>query len=90
MVVYLICLYIFSIFLQVISPKHSIAAVIEGNIINVIYVGELDIHTVLKHRCAICNVWSSPLLIALYLDLAAKTLDAPGLVKSSLGSLHLA
>ena len=77
-------------FLQVICPKHSIAAVIEGNIINVIYVGELDIHTVLKHRCAIYSVWSSPLLIGLYLALTAKTWDTPGLVKSSLGSLHLA
>ena len=61
--------------LIVISAKHSIIATIEGNAINVIYKGELEIHTELTHRCATCSAWPCPLPILMYLALAAKTLD---------------
>ena len=32
--------------------KHSISATIEGNVTDIIYVGELEIHTVLTYHCA--------------------------------------
>ena len=53
-------LYISSIFANVeeclimIRPKHSISTAIEDNII---YVGELEIHTVLTYHCATYSVW---------------------------------
>ena len=35
-----------------ISPKHSISATTEGNVIDIIYVGELEIHTVSTYHYA--------------------------------------
>ena len=52
-------------YLIVISPMRSISATIEGNVVDVIYAGELEIHPVLTHHCATYSVWPSPLLIAL-------------------------
>ena len=57
------------------SPEHSIIAAIEGNVIDVIYVGEREIHIVLTYHCAAYILWPGPLLIVLYLALSAKTLD---------------
>ena len=62
-----------------VGPKHSISAIIEGNIIDIIYVGELEIHTVLSYHCAIYSVWPNLLLIVLFLALNAKSLDTPDL-----------
>ena len=59
------------------SPKHNISATIEGNAVDIIYVGELEIHTVLTYHCANYSVWPGSLLIVLYLALTAKTLDTP-------------
>jgi len=57
-----------------ISPKHGITSTIEGNAIDIIYVGELEIHKALKYHYANYRVWPGPLLIVLYLALTAKTL----------------
>ena len=62
----------------VINLKHSIIFTIEGNVFDIIYVGELEVHTVLMCHCATYSLWPAPLYIALYLALAAKTLDIPG------------
>ena len=51
--------------LIMISQMHSISATIEGNVIDVIYVGELEIYTILMYHCASYIVWLSPLLIAM-------------------------
>ena len=56
-----------------ISPNHSISTPNEDNVIDIIYVGELEIHTVLTYHCAT----SGPLPIALYLALTAKNLGTP-------------
>ena len=45
-------LQILKICLVMISPKHSISATIEGNVIDSRYVGELEIHVVLPYHCA--------------------------------------
>ena len=34
-------------FLVIFSSKHSISAAIEGNVIDITYLGELEVHTVL-------------------------------------------
>ena len=62
-----------------INAMRSIIATIEGNVFDIIYVGELEIHTVLMCHCAAYSLWPAPLYIALYLALAAKALDIPGL-----------
>ena len=49
---------------------------IEGNVTDTVYIGELEIHTLLTDHCATYNVWPGP-LIAQYLALTAKSLDAP-------------
>ena len=59
---------------MIIAPKHSITAAIEGNVIDIIYAGELEIHIVLTYHCATYSMWLGPLVIFLYLDLTAKTL----------------
>ena len=61
------------------SPKRSITATIEGNVIDVIYVDELEIHAVLSYHCASYCVWPGPLLIVLYMTRTAKILDTPEL-----------
>ena len=65
--------------LIIINLKHSISATIDINVIDTIYVGELEIHRVLTYHCATYSVWPSPLLIVLYLVLTAKTLDTSDL-----------
>ena len=76
--VYHICLYVLSIFGNIeeisdmISPQHSITATIEGKVIDVTYVGELEIHAVLTYHCATYSVLPGP---PLYLALTAKTLN---------------
>ena len=60
-----------------IRPKHSITATIENNVIDFIYVGELEMHTVVTYQCATYSVWPGPLLIVLYLALTAKTYETP-------------
>ena len=62
-----------------ISPKHSIIATTEGNVIDIIHVGELEIHTALAYHWAFYSVWPGLLLIGLYLALIAKSLNIPGL-----------
>ena len=52
--------------LIVISTKHSITATFEGNG-QILYVGELEIHTVLTYHCATYNMLPGPLLIVPYL-----------------------
>ena len=59
-------------FLTMISPKHSIAATIEDNVIDIIYVGELEIHTLVTHHCVTYSVWPGPLLIVLHFALNAQ------------------
>ena len=39
-------------YLIMINPKYSITPTIERNVIDIIYVGELGIHTVLTYHCA--------------------------------------
>ena len=39
--------------LATISQKDSITATIEGKFLDIIYVGELEIHTVLTRHCAL-------------------------------------
>ena len=79
--VYHICLYVLSIFGNIeeisdmICPQHSITATIEGKVIDIKYVGELEIHAVLTYHCATYSVLPGPSLIALYLALTAKTLN---------------
>ena len=62
-----------------ISQKLSITFTIDGNVIVIIYIGEIEIHTVLMYHCASYSVRPCPLLIVLYLALAAKILDTPDL-----------
>ena len=62
-----------------ISQKHSITAAIGGNVIDIIYVGELEIHTTLTYHYVTYSVWPCPLLIVLYLAFTAKTLHIPDL-----------
>ena len=61
--------------LIMISPKHIINATITANVVDIIYVGELEIHTALTYHCATYSVWPGPLLIVLYLALTAKPLE---------------
>ena len=42
-----------------------ISATIEGDVVDIIYAEELEIHTALTYHCATYNVWPGPLLIAL-------------------------
>ena len=58
-----------------ISVKQSITATIEGNGTDIIYVGKLEIHTVLTYHGTTKTVWSGPLLIVLHLALTGNTLD---------------
>ena len=58
-----------------INAIHSITATIEG----IIYVGELETHTVLMFHGVTDSVWPGSLFIVLYVALTAKTLDTPGL-----------
>ena len=75
--------------LIMISPGQSITATIEGNVIDTIYVGELEIRTVLTYHCATYSVWLGQLLIVLYLTLTAKTLENAALGNATWGlSLH--
>ena len=59
------------------SPEHSINATIEANVIDPIYVDELEIYTVLTYHCATYSLWPGPLLIVLYLALNAKGVSTP-------------
>ena len=61
------------------NSKHSISATIGGNVIDIIYIGKLEIHTVLSYHLATYSVWPGPLFIVLHLALTAKTFDAPGI-----------
>ena len=63
--------------LIIINLKHSISATIDVNVIDIIYVGELEIHTILTYQCAKYCVWPGPLVVVPYLTLTAKTLDTP-------------
>ena len=38
--------------LIMVSPKHNINVTIEGTVIDIIYVGELEMYIVLTYRCA--------------------------------------
>ena len=38
-------------------PKHSITSTIEGNVIEIIHAGKLEIHTVLINHCATYSVF---------------------------------
>ena len=60
-----------------ISSKHCISATTEGNVVDTIYVGELETPLVLTYHCATCSVRPGPLFIALYLALNAEGLDTP-------------
>ena len=51
------------------SPKHSITANIEGNVIDIIYIGEQEINTVLKLYSATYSMLPGQLLTAMYLAL---------------------
>ena len=62
-----------------INAIHSITATIEGIVIDIIYVGELETHTVLMFHGVTDSVWPGSLFIVLYVALTAKTLDTPGL-----------
>ena len=64
-------------FLVIISPEHSISAAIEGIVIDITYLGELEPHTVLPYHCVMYSVWPGPLFIVLYLALTANSLDTP-------------
>ena len=55
-----------------INPKDSITATIEGNVIDITYVSELEIDTVLTYHYVTYSVWPGPLFIVLYSVLAAK------------------
>ena len=57
------------------SPKHCNSATSEGNGIDIIYTGKLEIHTVLTDHCGTYTVQLGPLVIVLYLGLKAKHLD---------------
>ena len=46
-----------------ISPKYSIIATITGNVVDITYVDELEIHTALTYHCATNSVWHGPLLM---------------------------
>ena len=63
--------------LMMISQKHSISATIEGNVIDIMYLGELEIHTALTYHCTTYSAWPGPFLIVLYLVLNAKSLETP-------------
>ena len=54
------------------SSKHNISATNEGNVIDITYVGELEICTVLRYGCATDSVWPGPFVIVLYLALNEK------------------
>ena len=60
------------------SPKHSITATIEDNVIYIIISGQ-EIHTVLSYHYFTYRVLPDPLLIALYVVLATKTLKTSNL-----------
>ena len=60
-----------------ISPRHSVTTTIEGNAIDIIYLGVLEIRAVITYHCATYSMWPGPLLIVLYLGFAAKTLNTP-------------
>ena len=57
------------------SLKHSINDTIEGKVIDIIYVGEREIHTILTYHYA--RVYPGPLLIVLCLAPSAKNFDTP-------------
>ena len=63
-----------------ISPKHCISPTIEG--IDIIYLGKLDIHTVLMYHSTTYDVWPGLLLIFLYLALNPKHLSTPSLERN--------
>ena len=54
------------------SPKHRITANIEGNVVDITYIGELEIHTVSTHHFATYRALPGPSRILLYLALTAK------------------
>ena len=62
-----------------ISPEHRINATIEGNVIDIIYEGELEINKLITYHCASFSVWAGSLRIVLYLALPAKSLETPAL-----------
>ena len=77
-VVYHICWYILPLFVQtvkkcliMISPKHGITAALEGTVIGIMYVGELEIHTVLTYQYVTYSARLGPFLIALYVAFTA-------------------
>ena len=39
------------------NPKYSVAATVEGNVIDIIYVVKLEVHTVLAYHCANYRAW---------------------------------
>ena len=47
----------------------------EGIVIDIIYVGELEIHTVLTYHCTTFSLWPGPLPIVLHMGLTAKPSD---------------
>ena len=49
--------------LIIIIPKYNITATIEGNAIDIIHEGELEIHTALTCHCATYSAWPGPLPI---------------------------
>ena len=66
---YHINLYILSIFSQtlkkcliIISPKHSITTTIEDSVIDIIFVGKLEVHTIVTYHCATYSVYPGLLL----------------------------
>ena len=60
-----------------ISSNHCFTATIEGNVIDINHIGELEIHAV-DHSLTLSYLQRPGLLvIVLYLALTAKTLDIP-------------
>ena len=51
--------------LLMLGTQYGVTATIDGNVIGITYVGELEIHTVLTYHCATYSVWPGPLFIVL-------------------------
>ena len=64
------------------NDKHSITVSPLREFIDIMYVGELEIHTVLAYITALLVVCPGPLLISLLLALTAKGSDTPAICSS--------
>ena len=63
--------------LTMIGPEHSISATIEGSVIDVTYVAELQVHTVLTYHVLLIVCGPARCLLVPILALNAKSLDTP-------------